>query len=76
MSFDELKDLIVEMLSVDEDQVTPDANLVDDLGADSLSIVELHMEIEEQFGVKIPDEEVEKLHTVQDILDAVEAHKE
>lgn len=76
MSFEELQALIAEMLSVDEDQVTPDANLIDDLGADSLSIVELHMEIEEQCGVKIPDEEVESLKTVQDIMDAIEAHKE
>ena len=75
MNFEELRSLIADMLSVDEDKVTPESNLMDDLGADSLSIVELHMEIEERCGVTIPDEEVANLKTVQDILDAIEANK-
>ncbi len=75
MSLDEIKSLIAETLGVDEDQVTPEANLIDDLEADSLAIVELHMEIEEKLGVKIPDEAISELHTVQDVLNAIEAHK-
>lgn len=75
MNLDEIKEIIAETLAVDEDKVTPEANLIDDLAADSLSIVELHMEIEEKLGVKIPEEEIANLHTVQDILDAIKAHK-
>ncbi len=75
MILDEIKEIILETLAVDEEKVTPEANLVDDLAADSLSIVELHMEIEEKLGVKIPEEEISNLHTVQDILDAIKAHQ-
>ncbi|WP_029320389.1 acyl carrier protein [Butyrivibrio sp. AE3004] len=75
MSFEEIKELIAEILAVDEDKVTKEASLIDDLGADSLSVVELHMEIEERLGIKIPDEEVVNLKTVQDVLNAIEAHK-
>ncbi len=75
MSFEEIKGLIAEILAVDEEKITKESNLIDDLGADSLSVVELHMEIEERLGVKIPDEEVVNLKTVQDVLNAIEAHK-
>ncbi len=75
MTLDELKEVIAEVLGVDEDSVTAEANLIDDLGADSLSIMELHMEIEEKTGVKIPDEAVADIHTVQDVMDAIEANK-
>ncbi|WP_026510418.1 MULTISPECIES: acyl carrier protein [unclassified Butyrivibrio] len=75
MSFEEIKGLIAEILAVDEEKITKESNLIDDLGADSLSVVELHMEIEERLGVKIPDEEVANLKTVQDVLNAIEAHK-
>ncbi|SDB07832.1 MULTISPECIES: acyl carrier protein [unclassified Butyrivibrio] len=75
MTFEEIKELIAEILAVDEDKITKDSKLIDDLGADSLSVVELHMEIEERLGVKIPDEEVANLKTVQDVLTAIEAHK-
>ncbi len=75
MNLDEIKTLIAETLGVDEDKVTPEANLIDDLEADSLAIVELHMEIEEKLGVKIPDEAITDLHTVQDVLDAINANK-
>ncbi len=75
MNLDEIKTLIAETLGVDEDKVTPDAKLIDDLGADSLTVVELHMEIEEKLGVKIPDEAITDLHTVQDVLDAINANK-
>ncbi len=75
MTLDELKVIAAEILGVSEDEITAEANLVDDLGADSLSIMELHMEIEEKTGIKIPDEAVADIHTVQDILDAIEANK-
>ncbi|WP_026507148.1 acyl carrier protein [Butyrivibrio sp. MC2013] len=76
MNLDELRPIIADILGADEDKITAEANLVEDLEADSLSIVELHMEIEEKLGVKIPDEEVAKLHTVQDILDAIATVKQ
>ena len=75
MSLDEIKAIIAETLGVDESEVTPEANLIDDLGADSLAIVELHMEIEEKTGIKIPEDAIQDLHTVKDVLDAIEANK-
>jgi len=64
-------DIIVEQLSVDKDKVVPDASFVDDLGADSLDLVELIMAMEEEFDVEIPDEEAEKITTVQDAIDFI-----
>ena len=75
MNFEELKGLVAEILAVDEDKVKLESKLIDDLGADSLSVVELHMEIEERLGIKIPDEEVAKIATVEDVLKAIEANK-
>lgn len=63
-----IKDIIVEQLGVNEDQVTPDAKLMEDLGADSLDAVELVMAIEEEFGIEVPDDEAEKLTSMGDIL--------
>ena len=64
-------DIIVEQLSVDRDKVVPGASFVDDLGADSLDLVELIMAMEEEFDVEIPDEEAEKIVTVQNAIDFV-----
>lgn len=64
-------DIIVEQLSVDKDKVVPGASFVDDLGADSLDLVELIMAMEEEFDVEIPDEEAEKITTVQNAIDYV-----
>ncbi len=64
-------DIIVEQLSVDKDKVVPGASFVDDLGADSLDLVELIMAMEEAFGIEIPDEVVEKITTVQDAIEHV-----
>ena len=64
-------DIIVEQLSVDRDTVVPGASFVDDLGADSLDLVELIMAMEEEFDVEIPDEEAEKITTVQDAINFV-----
>jgi len=68
---DKMVDIIVEQLSVDRDKVVAGASFVDDLGADSLDLVELIMAMEEEFDVEIPDEEAEKIATVQDAIDFV-----
>ncbi|OGB98891.1 acyl carrier protein [candidate division KSB1 bacterium RBG_16_48_16] len=65
---DRVKEIIVEQLGVDANEVTPEASFIDDLGADSLDTVELIMAFEEEFGLEIPDEEAEKLTTVGDAL--------
>jgi len=67
-----VKDIIVEQLGVNEDQVLPGAKLLEDLGADSLDAVELVMAIEEEFGIEVPDEDAEKLTTFDEILAYVE----
>lgn len=67
-----IKDIIVEQLGVNADQVTREAKMIEDLGADSLDAVELVMAIEEEFGIEVPDEEAEKLGSVGDIIDYVE----
>jgi acyl carrier protein len=69
--FDKVKGVIVEQLNVEEDDVNEDAAFVDDLGADSLDIVELVMALEEEFGVSIPDEQAEKIKTVGDAVDFI-----
>jgi acyl carrier protein len=66
--FDKVKEVIVDQLNVEEDDVTEDAAFVDDLGADSLDIVELVMALEEQFAISIPDEQAEKIKTVGDAV--------
>jgi acyl carrier protein len=74
-SIDErVKQIIVEQLGVEESEVTPTAHFVDDLGADSLDIVELVMAFEEAFEIEIPDEDAEKILTVQNAIDYVQAH--
>ncbi len=71
---DDVKAIIVEQLGVDEAEVTAAASFVDDLGADSLDTVELVMAFEEKFGIEIPDEEAEKIRTVQDAISYIEKH--
>ena len=68
---DKVKTVIVDQLGVDEDEVSEEAAFVDDLGADSLDIVELVMALEEEFGVSIPDEQAEKIKTVGDAVDYI-----
>jgi len=70
-----VKQIIIEQLGVDENQVDPSASFVDDLGADSLDIVELVMAFEEAFDLDIPDEDAEKIKTVKDAIDYIEAKK-
>ena len=74
--FERVKKIVVEQLGVDEQEVAPSANFVDDLGADSLDLVELIMSLEEEFSnssqkVEIPDEDAEKIVTVQDTIDYI-----
>jgi acyl carrier protein len=71
---DKVKKIIAEKLSVDLEEIVPEASFVDDLGADSLDLVELIMSMEEEFDIDIPDEEAEKLVTVKDVFDFVAAH--
>ena len=71
---DKVKSIIVENLGVDEDEVTPDASFQEDLGADSLDVVELVMALEEQFGVEIPDEDAEKITRVREAIEYIETH--
>jgi len=71
-----VKKIVVEQLGVSEDEVTDTASFVDDLGADSLDTVELVMALEEEFECEIPDEEAEKIATVKDAIDYVNAHME
>ncbi len=68
-SDDKVKQIIMDKLGVSEDQVTAEASFIDDLNADSLDIVELVMELEDAFGIEIPDEDAEKLKTVQNAID-------
>jgi acyl carrier protein len=69
-----VKHIIVEQLGVDEDEVKPAAAFVDDLGADSLDVVELVMALEEEFGLEISDEDAEKLTTVEQAIKYIESH--
>lgn len=70
-----VKQIIHEQLGVDEAEIKSESKFVDDLGADSLDTVELVMAFEEEFGIEIPDEEAEKINTVQTAIDYIEEHK-
>lgn len=70
-----VKEIIVEQLGVNDNDVASDAHFVDDLGADSLDTVELVMKFEEDFDIEIPDEDAEKIQTVQDAIDYIKAHQ-
>lgn len=69
---EKVKECIVSQLGVNEDEVTPSASFIDDLGADSLDVVELVMAFEEKFGIEIPDEDTEKIRTVGDAVKYIE----
>jgi len=71
---EKVKQMVAEKLSVEIEEVVPEASFVDDLGADSLDLVELIMAMEEAFDIEVPDEEAEKLQTVQDAIDYAKAH--
>jgi acyl carrier protein len=71
---DKVKEIIVDQLGVDADEVTNEASFIDDLGADSLDTVELVMALEEEFSMEIPDEEAEKIKTVGDAVEYIKSH--
>ncbi len=73
--FDKVKSIIVDQLGVEEDEVTLEASFIDDLGADSLDIVELVMAFEEEFEMEIPDEDAEKIRTVGDVVNYIQENK-
>ena len=74
-TLDKVKEVIIDKLGVEEDKIVPKASFVDDLGADSLDTVELIMQLEEEFGIEIPDEEAEKMTTVKSVVDYIEANQ-
>ena len=72
-TFDKVKDIVLDKLGTEENKITEAASFMDDLGADSLDTVELIMEMEEEFGIEIPDEEAEKLATVGDAVNYIDS---
>ena len=74
-TFDKVRDIVVDQLGVEADEVNIDSTFIDDLGADSLDIVELIMAFEEEFGLEIPDEAAEKIKTVQDVVTYIDQGK-
>ena len=76
MVFEKVKDILVDQLDVEEEKVTMEASITDDLGADSLDLVDLVMSLEEEFDVEIPDDQVENIKTVGDIVKYIEDHQD
>ena len=74
MAFEKLRKMLAERLGVSEDKIKPESHLVGDLGLDSLDYIELLMDLEEDFGIAIPDEEAKKLTTVQSVVDLINSH--
>tara|TARA_Y100000768_G_scaffold130083_1_gene96632 strand:+ start:63 stop:293 length:231 start_codon:yes stop_codon:yes gene_type:complete len=74
-TFDKVKDIIIDKLGVEEEKINSEASFVDDLGADSLDTVELIMQLEEEFGIEIPDDDAEKITTVQAAIDYLDSNK-
>ena len=74
-TFEKVRDIVVDQLGVEADEVAIESTFIDDLGADSLEIVELIMAFEEEFGIEIPDEAAEKIKTVQDVVSYIEQNK-
>ena len=74
-TFDKVRDIVVDQLGVEADEVNIDSTFIDDLGADSLDIVELIMAFEEEFGIEIPDEAADKIKTVQDVVSYIDQNK-
>ena len=74
MIFDKVKEILMDQLDVEEEKVTMEASIVDDLGADSLDLVDMVMSLEEEFDVEIPDDQVENIKTVGDIVKYIEDH--
>ncbi|MBP3780379.1 MAG: acyl carrier protein [Selenomonas sp.] len=75
MTFDKVREIVVEQLGVEADEVALESTFIDDLGADSLDIVELIMAFEEEFNIEIPDEAAEKIKSVQDVVTYIDQNK-
>ena len=73
--FERIREVLAERLSVEESDITEEANFQEDLGADSLDLVEMIMELEDQFGIKIPDDDAQKIQTVGQAVDYVTSHQ-
>lgn len=76
MIFEKVRDIIADQLGLEKDEVTMESSFIDDLGADSLDIVELIMALEEEFDTEIPDEDAEKISSVSDVVEYIKAHVE
>lgn len=74
MVFEKVKKIICEQFELDEDRVTPESNLISDLGADSLDVIDLAMSIEDEFDLEVPDDEIDNIKTVGDIVKFIEEH--
>ena len=74
-TFEKVRDIVVDQLGVEPDEVAIESTFIDELGADSLDIVELIMAFEEEFGIEIPDEAAEKIKTVQDVVSYIDQNK-
>ena len=72
--FERVRSLLAEQLDVDEERITMDSNILEDFEADSLDVVDMVMSLEDEFGIEVPDEEVEKLHTVGDVVRFIDAN--
>lgn len=70
-----VREIMAEQLGMDVEEVKPEASIVDDLGADSLDIVEMMMALEEEFGIEIPEDQAEKIHTVKDAIGFIKEHQ-
>lgn len=75
MVFEKIRTILSEQLDIEEDEITPESRIADDLGADSLDIVDLVMAIEDEFEVEIPDEEIETIKTVGDVVNYITDHQ-
>lgn len=71
MTFEKITEILAEQLDADKESMTPDTKIADDLGADSLDLVDLLMSVEDEFGIEIPDEDVENIQTIGDIVDYI-----
>lgn len=74
MIFEKVKEIVSNILGVDAEEVTMESSFMDDLGADSLDVVELIMDLQDEFNLEIPDEEAEKIHTVGDVVEYIKEH--
>ncbi len=72
MTFEKIKTILSEQLSVEEDEITLDSNIIDDLGANSLDLVDMAMTVEDEFGLELPEEMLEKVQTVEDIINYID----